>query len=264
MKESTSSSSALQNNTVDPLPVPDPASSSLIVKSALQQLANIAASPFYAGNTCGACMASLQVAKFVVLANPKVGPELAVAACNQFQYSKTCEASYGSRGLGAVITQVVANADVGGYDGQMLCQNFLSLCPLPAPSPLNLTSWFAKPKPNPLPAPKKPSGVRLPVLHMSDVHLDPRYATGAEANCTGGLCCRTNNPASTSPNQTIFPAPRFGTYKWSVCSNKRQCITTDDHCLVTRPMHSSFPLWRLSRSSLGRPRQALRGPSIRP
>ena len=56
----------------------------------------------------------------------------------------------------------------------MLCQNFLSLCPLPPVSPLNLTGWFTKPKPDPLPAAKKPSGKRLKVLHLSDLHLDPR------------------------------------------------------------------------------------------
>lgn len=58
-------------------------------------------------------------------------------------------------------------------DLQAFCQNFLGMCPAPTTSPLNLTSWFAKPKPNPLPQPKKPSGKRLKVLHISDFHLDP-------------------------------------------------------------------------------------------
>lgn len=58
-------------------------------------------------------------------------------------------------------------------DLQAFCQNFLGMCPAPATSPLNLTNWFAKPKPNPLPEPKKPSGKRLKVLHISDFHLDP-------------------------------------------------------------------------------------------
>lgn len=57
----------------------------------------------------------------------------------------------------------------------MICNHFLSgLCPLPPTSPLDLTGWFAKPKPNPLPAAKKPSGQRLKVLHLSDLHIDPR------------------------------------------------------------------------------------------
>ncbi|KAI0094211.1 Metallo-dependent phosphatase-like protein, partial [Irpex rosettiformis] len=154
-----------------------------------------------------------EVAKFLAMAAPEEGPTLAVALCNHFGFNSDCATMFGLLGLGSVVTQVVANADVGGYDGQMLCQNFLSLCPLPPVSPLNLTGWFAKPKPNPLPVPKKPSGKRLKVLHLSDFHLDPRYANGAEANCTGGLCCRTNQFNPSSPNHTVvFPAPRFGAF----------------------------------------------------
>ena len=39
---------------------------------------------------------------------------------------------------------------------------------------MNITEWFSKPKPDPLPAPKQPSGERLKVLHVSDLHIDPR------------------------------------------------------------------------------------------
>lgn len=45
---------------------------------------------------------------------------------------------------------------------------------MPPTVPLDLTGWFAKPKPNPLPPPKQPSGERLKVLHISDIHIDPR------------------------------------------------------------------------------------------
>jgi hypothetical protein len=44
------------------------------------------------------------------------------------------------------------------------------------------------------------------------------YATGAEANCTAGLCCRSNTLNPTSPNKTLVPAPRYGSYKWCVSS----------------------------------------------
>lgn len=56
---------------------------------------------------------------------------------------------------------------------QLICSQ-LELCPKPPTVPLNLTNWFAKPKPNPLPPPKPPSGERLKVLHLSDIHIDPR------------------------------------------------------------------------------------------
>jgi len=74
----------------------------------------------------------------------------------------------------------------------------------------------------------------MKVLHVSDLHLDPSrffvisytldyeyelirgtgYMTGAEANCTSGLCCRDHVFNSLSPNKTMIPAPRFGAYLW--------------------------------------------------
>ena len=133
----------------------------------------------------------------------------------------------------------------------MLCQHFLSgLCPLPPVSPLNLTSWFAKPKPNPLPPPKKPSGKRLKVLHLSDVHIDPRtsqrvlcsarahrpvgYDTGSEANCTSGLCCRSNGFNTQSPNVSLSPAPRYGAFHWYGPPQVESTRTHRDSFIATR------------------------------
>ncbi|KAK0465473.1 Metallo-dependent phosphatase-like protein [Desarmillaria tabescens] len=169
--------------------------------------------PSFGDNTCARCQAGLEIAKFLALAAPEEGPALAVELCEAFDFTTSCSATYNILGLGSVITQVIANADVGGYDGQMLCSNFLGLCELPPTSALNLTNWFAKPKPNPLPTPKQPSGERLKVLHISDLHLDPRYATGSEANCTSGLCCRADNSNAVSPETPLFPAPRYGAFK---------------------------------------------------
>ncbi|KZP10094.1 sphingomyelin phosphodiesterase [Athelia psychrophila] len=200
------------NDTQDPHPLPPRASSSLLLAHALTQVESLANSPVFANDKCGKCLAGLQVAKFLAMAAPEEGPTFAVTLCEKYAFSSTCAASYGINALGGVITQVIANADVAGLDGQLICQNFLSLCPLPPASPLNLTNWFASPKPDPLPAAKTPSGERLKVLHISDFHLDPRYATGAESNCTSGLCCRANNFNPTSPNKTLTAAPRFGAY----------------------------------------------------
>ncbi|KAJ3845321.1 sphingomyelin phosphodiesterase [Lentinula raphanica] len=198
-------------DTKDPHPLPPKASSSKLLQSAIAQVKSIANSTVLDG-TCSKCIAAMEVAKFLALAAPEQGPTFAVELCNFFSFSSTCNATYGPDALGGVVTQVVSNADIGGLDGQMLCENFLSLCPRPPASPLDLTGWFAKPKPDPLPAPKTPSGKRLKVLHLSDFHLDPRYSTGSEASCSSGLCCRANNFNKTSPDSPVFPAPRFGTY----------------------------------------------------
>ncbi|KAJ3978098.1 sphingomyelin phosphodiesterase [Lentinula raphanica] len=196
-------------DTKDPHPLPPKASSSKLLQSAIAQVKSIANSTVLDG-TCSKCIAAMEVAKFLALAAPEQGPTFAVELCNFFSFSSTCNATYGPDALGGVVTQVVSNADIGGLDGQMLCENFLSLCPRPPASPLDLTGWFAKPKPDPLPAPKTPSGKRLKVLHLSDFHLDPRYST--VTSCSSGLCCRANNFNKTSPDSPVFPAPRFGTY----------------------------------------------------
>ncbi|TFK56761.1 sphingomyelin phosphodiesterase [Heliocybe sulcata] len=200
------------NDTADPHPLPPPATSSGLVSQALTQIASIATNPVFGDNTCARCQAGLEVAKFVVLAAPQIGPELAVAACEYFNYSSTCELDYMLNDLGGVITQLAAFADVGGYDGQAICSNFLGLCDMPFTTPLNLTGWFAKPKPNPLPPPRKATGERLKVLHISDAHIDPRYTTGAESNCSDYLCCRPNVSNDDSPDMITVPAPRYGAY----------------------------------------------------
>ncbi|KAJ7647609.1 Metallo-dependent phosphatase [Roridomyces roridus] len=210
----TSPDTLPKNNTVDPHPLPPKASDDLLLRQAIAQIIAISENPIFEGNTCAQCQAGLEVAKFLALASPGSGPALAVELCFHFNFNSNCGTMFSILGLGSVITQVVANANVGGYDGQLLCNNFINgLCPLPPATPLNLTSWFSKPKPNPLPAPKKPTGERLKVLHMSDFHIDPRYATGTEANCTSTPCCRKNQFNTGSPNTTLEHAPRFGAFR---------------------------------------------------
>lgn len=162
------------NNTVDPHPLPPTASESLLLAQAISQIQSIADSPKFGTNTCTQCLSTLVVAKFLSMAAPSQGPALFVFLCTLFNLSPTCSTTYARTGLGAVLTQVLANADAAGLDGELFCQNFIGICPLPPTTPLNLTGWFAKPKPNPLPKPKKSSGKRLKVLHISDLHLDPR------------------------------------------------------------------------------------------
>lgn len=208
----TNPKSIPQNDTADPHPLPPKASESFLLQQAKSQIQSIAANPIFANSTCARCQAFLAVGKFLSLAAPDQGPDFAIFLCHQLRLSSTCEATFGPDALGSVVTQVLASADVGGFDGQMICDTFAGACPVPPTSPLNLTGWFAKPKPDPLPSPKTPSGERLKILHLSDIHLDPRYETGSEANCSSGACCRDNLHNPSSPNVTLLPAPRFGAF----------------------------------------------------
>ncbi|KAF8132234.1 Metallo-dependent phosphatase-like protein [Mycena galopus ATCC 62051] len=216
----TSPDTIPQIDTEDPTPFPPPASDDAIVAAAIRQIQlitspNSPSSPFI-NNPCAACQAVLLPAKIALLAVPSQGAAISVALCEALGFAdsaQACEVGLGPFGLANVVTQVISNADVAGYDGQAICFEFGNgVCPRPPTTPLNLTGWFATPKPDPLPAPRTPSGERLKVLHLSDFHIDPRYVTGAEANCSSSLCCRKNAIAESSPNTTLFPAPRFGSY----------------------------------------------------
>lgn len=91
-----------------------------VLQQALLQIQSIAANPIFGNDTCTRCQAGLEIAKFVALTAPEQGPNLAVELCTLFKFSTTCEATYSVLNLGSVITQVIANADVGGYDGQVI------------------------------------------------------------------------------------------------------------------------------------------------
>ncbi|KAI6009217.1 sphingomyelin phosphodiesterase [Pisolithus marmoratus] len=199
-----------KNDTVDPHPLPTPLQPTQLLQQAIGQIKSVASNPML--DTCAKCQSSFTIAKMLVLAAPEQGPLLAEAICVYLNFSSTCYNEYSELALGSVFTQVVALGDMGGYDGQLICARLLNLCPVPATVPLNMTAWFEKPKPNPLPPPKKPSGERLKVLHVSDIHIDPRYATGYEANCTTSLCCRENVWNAASPDHVVLPAPRYGSY----------------------------------------------------
>ncbi|KAG1879787.1 sphingomyelin phosphodiesterase [Suillus subluteus] len=200
-----------KNDTVDPHPLPTQATPSQLMEQALAQIIAIATNPVFGDDTCTKCQASLAIAKMLVLGAPEQGPLLAEAVCQYFDYSTTCYDEYSALALGSTFSQVLALANAGGYDGQNLCSH-IGLCSVPPAVPLNMTGWFATPKPNPLPPPIQPSGERLKVFHISDIHLDPRYAIGSEGNCSAYMCCRENAFNAATPDQIVLPAARFGSY----------------------------------------------------
>ena len=108
-----------QNDTKDPHILPPKASSGLLLEAAYAQVLSIANNTAFGTDNCARCQAALEVGKFLAMAAPEQGPALAVRVCDFFGFNKDCATQFGVQTLGAVITQVIANADVGGLDGQV-------------------------------------------------------------------------------------------------------------------------------------------------
>ena len=210
----------IPNITSDPVYFPpsvDPSSNSstqAFLQSAYQQVQEIITGRSISGN-CSKCVAALNVGKAVAQVAPQALPELFITLCEAtgFASNSSCQVTYSAEALGSVWTQVLAYADVSGQDGLYICASLSStFCPAQSANALNTTGLFPKPKPANATAPK-PSGKRVKAVHLSDLHLDPRYFVSSEANCTSGLCCRTNVKAAGSNGSIALPASLYGAFK---------------------------------------------------
>ncbi|KAI9709073.1 MAG: hypothetical protein M1820_003519 [Bogoriella megaspora] len=150
-----------------------------LIKGIFSGISEIIEGNSVTGN-CSKCVASLYLAKGAVLLAPSKVPDALVRLCQKYQLhsNTTCEEDFEASTFGAIWTQVLTFADVGGLDGQYICNSISpTFCPTPATSPLNTTGLFPKPKPANATAPK-PSGNRVKVLHLSDLQTNVQSSSG--------------------------------------------------------------------------------------
>ena len=103
-------------DTKDPNPLPAPVSPSVLGAQALIQTNSLIANQ---NTTCAQCQSLLEVLKFLSLAAPEQAPPVTIALCQHYKLTSNCTATHGLSGLGSIYIQVIAKADVGGYDGQV-------------------------------------------------------------------------------------------------------------------------------------------------
>jgi hypothetical protein len=202
----------------DPIIYPVPATTisdaaaQALISSAVANISKIISDSTVTSN-CTKCRSALAVAKSAALLAPSLVPGAMVSFCkaSKFFSNTTCEEDFDADTFGAVWTQILFFANVTGLDGQYICNSISStFCPKPTTSPLDVTGLFPKPKPA-NPKVWKASGKLVKVAHLSDFHVDPRYSVSSEANCTSGLCCRTDN--FNVKGQVLLPASLYGSFK---------------------------------------------------
>ena len=213
---------------------------------------------------CGKCHDALRLGQAAARTMPAIVPDTLVQLCKHYNFTKTikndvqCEDKYSAAQMGPMYTQVLNYVDLSGGSSapNQSCNRLIQegICGDETPQWLSgsssfdvLDSWFNNYVPPPdlnihTPAKKTgpPRDKRLRVLHLSDIHLDPRYMVGAEANCDSGQCCRADSFNSTLAQPTFEPgtlpkenisepAGYWGWYQcdspWSLVESAMQAIS---------------------------------------
>ncbi|KAI1873910.1 uncharacterized protein JN550_003179 [Neoarthrinium moseri] len=212
---------SIQSHSADPVYFPaalanlSEASAEAVITAASGEILTILTANHTAlASNCSRCVAALTIAQMAAKLAPSYLPDAMVSLCKatRFASNSSCQSTYEAGSFGATWTQILSIAEVAGLDGQYICAYLGAYCPSP-----NVTSTFKAvfPKPKPLNATRpSQSGQKVKVLHMSDLHLDPRYEAGSEGNCTSSMCCRhAAAPANSTTAQVQMPAPLYGYYK---------------------------------------------------
>lgn len=209
------------------------------------------------GANCTKCINALKVAQNLARQAPQQVPGLLVDLCKQYKFKSAtqCEQLYQPQVLASSYSQVLSYADFtseNSTDAQYICNivvgSTFSNCTLPKARNLTeayLDQWFYGQRTSPATYNTnvgKPtaSGRNLRVLHLSDIHVDPRFFVGGEAACTNGRCCRADayNSTLSSANFTAGLLPRsdisepavyWGNYKcdtpWSLTMAALESVT---------------------------------------
>jgi sphingomyelin phosphodiesterase len=97
---------------------------------------------------------------------------------------------------------------IGTRTSTLFCLTIFGLCQWPDIAEYTVP-MSAKPSTS-RPAPS--GGTPLQVVHISDIHVDLSYETGASYNCTKNICCRPYT-ADDAPGVTDYPAGEYGNHE---------------------------------------------------
>ena len=170
--------------------------------------------------TCNLCRNVLDSLQKIARTDPDTIPDLAGSLCEAFNifglagFHQECKRTLSKDVFGGAITQVLsyANFTDGAPDALTVCSqfSFARFCDRPDVSLSEdfLNDWFRGQRHAPKDViddwhSKRENAYKnynpkdnLRVAHVSDLHLDPRYFVGGEADCTYGAtvqCCRSNS-----------------------------------------------------------------------
>ncbi|KAK4610259.1 Sphingomyelin phosphodiesterase [Fulvia fulva] len=137
---------------------------------------------------------------------------------------------------GPVLAHALRAMSLPSHTSQLFCTAVLGRCDIPNVRPYNVT--FPKPEPEatrPPPSGKKP----LQFVHFSDIHVDHKYETGSNSNCSKPLCCRSYTPED-APGNNSYPAGPNGDH---MCDSPRSLEESMYHAIEAFAPNASFALF---------------------
>ncbi|KAI1370901.1 sphingomyelin phosphodiesterase [Hypoxylon crocopeplum] len=178
---------------------PSAASSLGIITAAIRQDAQ---SPI----ACAACEAFLLQLKLVASRGDDFFIDIMTELCKRsgVQDADVCEGTIALEG--PIVARGLREMAIGSRTSRLACVAFMGLCSHPEVIPRNVSF----PSPGPGTNRPPPSGLEpLRVVHFSDIHIDPLYVVGANANCSKPICCREYTDVD-KPGNNNFPAGLHG------------------------------------------------------
>ncbi|KAH7032966.1 Metallo-dependent phosphatase-like protein [Microdochium trichocladiopsis] len=146
---------------------------------------------------CAACEVILAQLKVIAAAGDAFFIGFLSELCKRtgVQDADVCEGSIALEG--PIVARGIRSITVGSRVSRLFCAYSVGLCSFP-----EVESWqvpFPSPKPPPEPSTasrlagatgQKERREPLRIVHYSDIHVDPFYEQGTNANCTKPICCR--------------------------------------------------------------------------
>lgn len=114
----------------------------------------------------------------------------------------------GAIGLeGPILAHDLRNMNIPSKTSELFCMTIFGLCQWPEVD--TSYSVYMSEKPANATRPEPSGQTPIKVVHISDIHVDLNYTTGASYNCTKNICCRPYTAAD-EPGVTDYPAGPYG------------------------------------------------------
>lgn len=156
---------------------------------------------------CSACQALLLVLQALAHLGNDAFSSVIIDVCQSLgvEDKDVCAGAIGLEG--PILAHDVRNMNIPSKTSELFCMTIFGLCQWPEVDTSYSVSMSAKPAnaTRPEPSGQKP----LKVVHISDIHVDLNYTTGASYNCTKNICCRPYTAAD-EPGVTDYPAGPYG------------------------------------------------------